>query len=180
VLCSGIFALGGEYLKIKKVEDRPMMLHIKEKVTLHVQGINNSDKKIKNAVDIGAKVVTNQMEGGEEVRQAASIAYSGFSAAKGSVSKSRELLKKSTVEIRKRKLKVANAATKKRSKKVARNVSKSVAKKAAKETTKASVKFAAKAGASVAGTAAGTVTTGVGGPVIGMAAGKVVGEKNWK
>lgn len=176
-LCSGIFTLGGERLKIKKMEEKPIVLHIKEKVTLHVQGINNSDKKIQNAAAIGAKAVTDQMEGGEEVRNAAYIAYGGLSAAKGSMSKSRELLKKSAVEIRKRKLKVANSATKKRSKKVARNVSKSVAKKAAKETTKASVKFAAKAGANLAGTAAGTVTTGVAGPMIGMAAGKVVGEK---
>lgn len=74
--------MGGERLKIKKMEEKPIVLHIKEKVTLHVQGINNSDKKIQNAAAIGAKAVTDQMEGGEEVRNAAYIAYGGLSAAK--------------------------------------------------------------------------------------------------
>lgn len=93
------------------------------------------------------------------------------------MSKSRELLKKSAVEIRKRKLKVANSATKKRSKKVEGMLANRLRKRQTKKTTKASVKFAARAGANLAGTAAGTVTAGVAGPMIGMAAGKVVGEK---
>lgn len=141
------------------------------------QPIKSNKRSIKLAGATGAKVITDQMEGGEEVQQAIYIAYGGSRFAMGTTSKGADLLKSKIFYEKKRRLKVVDSAKKSQSKKIAKSVTKSFAKKTVKDAAKENTKVAAKIGAQVAGTTAGTATTGVAGPIIGMAAGKVVGDK---
>lgn len=139
--------------------------------------IKTSNKKnnasIKYMAGAGAKALTDQLEGGEEIQQSAYIAYGGVRVISDSTSKGSDLLKKRIQDEKKRKLKIISSAKQKQKQMAAKKVTKAATKKATKEVTKESVKFAAKVGASTAGTA----TTGVAGPLIGMAAGKISGDK---
>ena len=226
-------------MKIKKVDDKPMVIHTKKKAKIHthdtkaakIKGSNiytvergpktagakatETDKKktyrrstihqskVKNkglsrfkrniretntsiktkntnlhiAGRTGALVagaVTEQVNGGQEVSQAAYLAYEASRPVTGTASKGAELFRKKAAEQAKKRIKKVEAGrklAKKSAKKAAKDTAKTVAKETAKTTTKVATKTATKAAATAAGT---TVAPGVG-TAVGMAAGYAAG-----
>ena len=234
-------------MKIKKVDDKPMVIHTKEKAKIHahepkgakIKGsniytvergpkvhdakANEMDKKAsaklmlqksaggkstihqseakdkglskfkRNIRESGASIktkntnlhiagrigalaagaVTNQVEGGQEVSQAAYLAYEASRPVTGTASKGAALFrKKAAAEAKKRikKVEAGKKLAKKTAKKAAKDTAKTVAKETAKETAKTTAKVATKT-ATAAGTA---VAPGIG-TAIGMAAGYAAG-----
>ena len=214
-------------MKIRKVDDKPMVIHTKEKAKIHahepkgakIKGSNiytvergpktagakvtdtdrkksyrkstihqsepknkglsrfkqnlkksNTSIKTKNtnlhiAGRTGALVagaVTDQVEGGQEVSQAAYLAYEASRPVTGTASKGAALFRKKAAAEAKKRIKKVEAGKK---------LAKKTAKKAAKDTAKTTAKVATKAAATAAGTA---VAPGVG-TAIGMAAGYAAG-----
>ena len=213
MLPSGLFYFSKEVrkLKIRKVDDKPMVIHTKEKAKIHahepkgakIKGSNiytvergpktigakvSDDKKksyrkstihqsepknkglsrfkrnyresntfikTKNtnlhiagrtgALAVGA--VTEQVEGGQEVSQAAYLAYEASRPVTGTASKGAALFrKKAAAEAKKRikKVEAGKKLAKKTAKKAAKDTAKTVAKETAKETAKTTAKVAAK------------------------------------
>jgi putative secreted protein len=218
-------------LKIKKVDDKPMVIHTKEKAKIHshepkkakIKGsniytvqrgpkiagakVNDTDKrnvyckstvhqaekkekglsKFKRNIKesktsiktkntnlhiagrmgvLAAGAVTEQVEGGQEVSQAAYLAYEASRPVTGTASKEASLFrKKAAAEAKKRikKVEAGKKLAKKTVKKAASDTAKTAAKETAKETAKTTAKVAAKTTAKAATTAAGTaVAPGVG------------------
>ena len=230
-------------MKIKKVDDKPMVIHTKEKAKIHshepkgarIKGSNiytvergpkiagakaaetmgkksyrkstvyqvnvkekglsrfkrnvreaNTSIKTKNtnlhiagrtgALTAGA--VTEQMEGGQEVSQAAYLAYEASRPVTGTASKGAALFRKKAAAKAKKRIKKVEAGkklAKKTAKKAAKDTAKAVAKETAKETAKTTAKVAAKTATKTAATAAGTAVAPGVGTAIGMAAGYVAG-----
>lgn len=226
-------------MKIKKVDDKPMVIHTKKKAKIHthdtkaakIKGSNiytvergpktagakatETDKKktyrrstihqseakdkglsrfkrnIKEANTsiktkntnlhiagrtgaLAAGAVTEQVDGGQEVSQAAYLAYEASRPVTGTASKGAELFRKKAAEQAKKRIKKVEAGrklAKKSAKKAAKDTAKTVAKETAKTTTKVATKTATKAAATAAGTA---VAPGVG-TAVGMAAGYAAG-----
>ena len=220
-------------MKIRKVDDKPMVIHTKEKAKIHAHEPKGAKIKSSNIYTvergpktIGAKVsddkkksyrkstihqsepknkglsrfkqnlkesntsiktkntnlhiagrtgalvagaVTDQVEGGQEVSQAAYLAYEASRPVTGTASKGAALFrKKAAAEAKKRikKVEAGKKLAKKTAKKAAKDTAKTVAKETAKETAKVATKTATKAGTAVA--------LGVG-TAIGMAAGYAAG-----
>ena len=218
-------------MKIKKVDDKPMVIHTKEKAKIHshepkkakIKGsniytvqrgpkiagakVNDTDKrnvyckstvhqaekkekglsKFKRNIKesktsiktkntnlhiagrmgvLAAGAVTEQVEGGQEVSQAAYLAYEASRPVTGTASREASLFrKKAAAEAKKRikKVEVGKKLAKKTVKKAASDTAKTAAKETAKETAKTTAKVAAKTTAKAATTAAGTaVAPGVG------------------
>ena len=228
-------------MKIKKVDDKPMVIHTKKKAKLHThepkkasikasniytvdrspkikgskiattenkkfrrstihpvdkakkgmfrqyraalkeskQSIKTKNSSIKVAGAAGAQTALSQMEGGEEVRDAANIAYVATRPVTGTASRGAELFRRKALAEKRKRIKKVEAG-KKLAKKTAKETAKTAAKEASKETAKAAAKegakVAAKVGTTVAGTAAGA-ETGPYAPLIGIAVGKAVGDK---
>ena len=229
-------------MKIKKVDDKPMVIHTKEKAKIHAHepkgakikgsniytvergpktiGAKVSDDKKKSyrkstihqseAKDKGlskfkrniresgtsiktkntnlhiagrtgalaAGAVTEQVEGGHEVSQAAYLAYEASRPVTGTASKGAALFrKKAAAEAKKRikKVEAGKKLAKKTAKKAAKDTAKAVAKETAKETAKTTAKVAAKTATKTAATAAGTAVAPGVGTAIGMAAGYAAG-----
>lgn len=239
-------------MKIKKVDDKPMVIHTKEKTKIHsreakttgikaheVYSVNRSPKiksatvttqsmgkgafrrsgkttyqksmihqnqaerdgrihqhrrnikddkksiKTKNSSirlvgAAGANAAANQMDGADEVRDAALIAYGVTRPMTGTASKGSEFFRQKSLVEKKRKIKkvesgrkLARRRIKKTTQKVAKKAAKNTAKKVAKETAKTITKVATNVTVTVAGTAA----VGPLSPLIGIAAGEVVGAK---
>ena len=230
-------------LKIKKVDDKPMVIHTKEKAKIHshepkgarIKGSNiytvergpkiagakaaetmgkksyrkstvyqvnvkekglsrfkrnvreaNTSIKTKNtnlhiagrtgALTAGA--VTEQMEGGQEVSQAAYLAYEASRPVTGTASKGAALFRKKAAAKAKKRIKKVEAGkklAKKTAKKAAKDTAKTVAKETAKETAKTTAKVATKTATKAAATAAGTAVAPGVGTAIGMAAGYAAG-----
>lgn len=205
-------------MNIKKVDDKPMVIHTKKKMEFHTKEpdkrsyiqkdikdsaknvVNNDENtttkgkrffrnrineanssiKIKSqrlrvASVAGAGAVTNQVEGGKEVNEAAGVAVAISSPVIRGARMSSGLIREAGIQIRKKKLKKVEAG-----KKIAKRESKKVAKRAiekvSKETAKESAKVATKIGTQVATTAAGS-SAGPYGMLIGAAAGKAAGDK---
>lgn len=226
-------------MKIKKVDDKPMVIHTKKKSKIHthevkaakIKGSNiytvergpktagvketETDKKktyrrstihqseVKNkglsrfkrnireantsiktkntnlhiagrTGALAATAVTEQVDGGQEVSQAAYLAYEASRPVTGTASKGAELFRKKAAEQAKKRIKKVEAGrklAKQSTKKAAKDTAKTVAKEIAKTTTKVATKTATKAAATVAGTA---VAPGVG-TAVGMAAGYAAG-----
>ena len=199
-------------MKIRKVDDKPMVIHTKEKAKIHahepkgakIKGSNiytvergpktagakvtdtdrkksyrkstihqsepknkglsrfkqnlkesNTSIKTKNtnlhiAGRTGALVagaVTDQVEGGQEVSQAAYLAYEASRPVTGTASKGAALFrKKAAAEAKKRikKVEAGKKLAKKTAKKAAKDTAKTVAKETAKETAKTTAKVATK------------------------------------
>ena len=220
-------------MKIRKVDDKPMVIHTKEKAKIHAhepkgakikssniytvergpktigakvsddkkksyrkstihqsesknKGLSRFKRKIKESNTsiktkntnlhiagrtgaLAAGAVTEQVEGGHEVSQAAYLAYEASRPVTGTAPKGAALFrKKAAVEAKKRIKKVESGKklAKKTAKKAAKDTAKTVAKETAKETAKVATKTATKAGTAVA--------LGVG-TAIGMAAGYAAG-----
>ena len=229
-------------MKIKKVDDKPMVIHTKEKAKIHahepkgakIKGSNiytvergpktigakvsddkkksyrkstihqsesknkrlsrfernyresNTSIKTKNTNlhiagrtgALAAGAVTEQMEGGQEVSQAAYLAYEASRSVTGTASKGAALFrKKAAAEAKKRikKVEAGKKLAKKTAKKAAKDTAKAVAKETAKETAKTTAKVAAKTATKTAATAAGTAVAPGVGTAIGMAAGYAAG-----
>ena len=234
-------------MNIKKVDDKPMVIHTKEKAKLHMHepkkaeikaantytvsrgpnvgkasigktrsstvhtvgnvkrsmfnqyraALNESKRSIKTKTSsikvagaAGAQTALSQVEGGDEIRDAAMIAHVATRPAVNASAKGAELFRRQAVEQAKKRIKKANSAKKigkkgakdatKRAakgtaKKVAKETSKETAKVAAKEGGKLAAKLATDASVAVAGTVAGA-ETGPAAPLIGIAAGMVAGE----
>ena len=198
-------------MKIKKVDDKPMIIHTKEKAKIHahepkgakIKGSNiytvergpktigakvsddkkksyrkstihqsepknrglsrfkrnyresNTSIKTKNTNlhiagrtgALAAGAVTEQVEGGQEVSQAAYLAYEASRPVTGTASKGAALFrKKAAAEARKRikKVDAGKKLAKKTAKKAAKDTAKTVAKETAKETAKTTAKVATK------------------------------------
>lgn len=234
-------------LNIKKVDDKPMVIHTKEKAKLHMHepkkaeikaantytvsrgldvgkasvgktrgstvpkmdsvkkgmfnqyraALNESKKSIKTKTSsikvagaAGAQTALSQMEGGDEIRDAAMIAHVATRPAVNASAKGAELFRRQAAMQAQKRIKKTNSAkkigkkgakdaTKKAAtdtaKKVAKETSKETAKIAAKEGGKFAAKLATDASVAVAGTVAGA-ETGPAAPLIGIAAGIVAGE----
>lgn len=93
-----------------------------------------NNQSIKFMTTTGTKAFTDQMEGGEEVRQSAYIAYGGARVVSDSTSKGSGLLKKRILDEKKRKLKIISSVKQKQ--KAAKKSTKAVTKKMTKEVTK--------------------------------------------
>ena len=143
------------------------------------QSIKTKNSSIKVAGAAGAQTALSQMEGGEEVKDAANIAYVATRPVTGTASKGAELFRRKALAEKRKRIKKVEAG-KKLAKKTAKETAKTAAKEASKETAKAAAKegakVAAKVGTTVAGTAAGA-ETGPYAPLIGIAVGKAVGDK---
>ena len=127
---------------------------------------------------LAAGAVTEQMEGGQEVSQAAYLAYEASRSVTGTASKGAALFrKKAAAEAKKRikKVEAGKKLAKKTAKKAAKDTAKTVAKETAKETAKTTAKVATKTATKAAATAAGTAVAPGVGTAIGMAAGYAAG-----
>ena len=229
-------------MKIRKVDDKPMVIHTKEKAKIHahepkgakIKGSNiytvergpktigakvsddkkksyrkstihqsepknkglsrfkrnlkesNTSIKTKNTNlhiagrtgALAAGAVTEQVEGGHEVSQAAYLAYESSRPVTGTASKGAALFrKKAAAEAKKRikKVETGKKLAKKTAKKAAKDTAKAVAKETAKETAKTTAKVATKTATKAAATAAGTAVAPGVGTAIGMAAGYAAG-----
>ena len=60
-------------MKIKKAEEKQIALHKKKELEIHT--VKNENFTIKNVASISGKAATDQMEGGEELRNAAMMEY---------------------------------------------------------------------------------------------------------
>ena len=127
---------------------------------------------------LAAGAVTEQVEGGHEVSQAAYLAYEASQPVTGTASKGAALFrKKAAAEAKKRikKVEAGKKLAKKTAKKAAKDTAKAVAKETAKETAKTTAKVATKTATKAAATAAGTAVAPGVGTAIGMAAGYAAG-----
>lgn len=127
---------------------------------------------------LAAGAVTEQVEGGQEVSQAAYLAYEASRPVTGTASKGAALFrKKAAAEAKKRikKVEAGKKLAKRTAKKAAKDTAKTVAKETAKETAKTTAKVAAKTATKAAATAAGTAVAPGVGTAIGMAAGYAAG-----
>lgn len=154
------------------------------------KSIKTKNSTIKLAGAAGANTALNQMEGGEELKEAAFLAYEASRPVTGTASKGAALFRQRVMEERARKIKKVDAgkkvarksvksSAKLTAKKTAKDTAKVAAKKAAKETAKTVAKETTKATAKgvtvVATTAAGTAVSPGVGTVIGIGAGYVTG-----
>lgn len=129
---------------------------------------------------MAAGAVNDQLEGGQEVSQAAYLAYEVSRPVTGTASRGAELFRRKAAAEAKKRIKIrkveagkqlSKRAVKKTAKDTAKTVAKETTKETAKTTAKATAKTAAKATAAAAGTA---VAPGVG-TAIGIAAGYEAG-----
>lgn len=215
-------------MNIKKVDDKPMIIHTKEKAEIHIvkskksdikdsetlkkskghmgewksgmknvqQSIKTKGSSIKVVGAAGANNALNQMEGGDEVKDAAMVAYGATRPVAKTISKGANLINNRLMQKQVARIKKVDAGknlarkkAKQSASNIAKNSSKQAAKTAAKETAKATSKETAKVIAketakTVAGATATTVTTTAGttispgvGTLIGIAAGYAVGAE---
>lgn len=234
-------------MKIKKVDDKPMVIHTKKKAKIHmhepkkakIKGSNiytvqrgpkiasakindtgkkksyrkstihqaekkekepskfkrniresNTSIKTKNTNlhiagrtgAFAAGAVTEQVEGGQEVSQAAYLAYEASRPVTGTASRGASLFRRKAAAEAKRRIKKVETGkklAKKMGKKAASDTAKKIAgdttKTAAKETAKNTAKETAKTTAKAATTAAGTAVAPGAGIAVGMAAGYATG-----
>ncbi|WP_334308539.1 C40 family peptidase [Lacrimispora sp.] len=146
--------------------------------------IKTKNSSIKLVGAVGANAASNQMDGADEVRDAAMIAYGVTRPMTGAASKGAEFFSQKSLAEKKRKIKkvesgrkLARRQIKKTTQKVAKKAAKDTAKKVEKETAKKTAKVTTKVATDVAVTVAGTAAVGPLSPLIGIATGEVVGAK---
>lgn len=125
-------------------------------VNLHVAG---------RAATVGAKVATDQMEGGHEIQQAAYMTHEALRPVTGIASSGARVFKKQVIEQKKRKIKQVEAR-----KKLAKRPANKTAKDVVKETAKKASKFGVKTAKTTTTTAARTTVAPGVGNVTGIAA----------
>lgn len=129
---------------------------------------------------VAAGAVNEQLEGGQEISQAAYLAYEVSRPVTGTASRGAELFKrKAAAEAKKRikirKVEAGKQLSKRAVKKTAKDTAKTVAKETTKETAKATAKATAKTAAKATAAAAGTAVAPGVGTAIGIAAGYAAG-----
>ena len=129
---------------------------------------------------VAAGAVNDQLEGGQEVSQAAYLAYEVSRPVTGTASRGAELFRrKAAAEVKKRikikKVDTGKQLSKRAVKKTAKDTAKTVAKETTKETAKATAKATAKTAAKATAAAAGTAVAPGVGTAIGIAAGYATG-----
>ncbi len=166
---------------------REGMFHkYRERVRKSNESIKISNKPLRTVSLAGAKTMTDQMEGGEEIQQSALLAYGVTKPIAIATYKGGKLVKSGVVKVSKLRVKkmdvkkkVAGKTVKKASKKVAKETGKKAVKETtkevAKETAKITTKVATKTATTAATTAAGTVVTPGVGTVVGIAIGEAAG-----
>lgn len=217
-------------MKINKVDDKPMMIHTKQKAKIHTveskkaeikgsnilataresnvksaktgsgsfrkstvhqvekvrrgrifryrqnleqakKSIKTKNSSIKIAGVAGVNSALDQLEGGEEIKQASGIAYGTVKPVSNAASKGATLFRQKAIEAKKRKIKKVDAGKK---------VAKKGAKKAVKDTAKATTKVVATTTTTAVGTG---LAPGVGTAIgigAGYAAGVAIDYKNMK
>lgn len=143
------------------------------------QSVKIKQTSIKVAGAAGAQTALGQMEGGEEVRDAAHIGYMAARPVTGTASRGAALFRQKRMMEKKNRIKKVDSGKKisgRTAKKSIKKVVDETTKKSVKEATKSGAKATAKAGTTVAGTAAGAAT-GPGAPFVGIATSKAVGNK---
>ena len=108
------------------------------------QSIKVKDSSIKLAGAAGANSALDQLDGGEEIKQASEIVYGTVKPMSDVASKGAALFRQKALEAKKRKIKKVDAGKKiaqKGAKKAATDTAKATAKKAAKETANVVVKL---------------------------------------
>ena len=226
-------------MDIKKVDDKPMVIHKKKKSELHVvkkdksmderkrlkivssenpktqkdaltrvdtspkvkrirlkvkeSGASLPKKKgtininLKTAGAVGASATLNNVEGGEEVKDAAKVAYGIYQPVGSTAKRSANIYEKGMMQFRKQRIKQVEKGKKiakrkikksieKRAVNTSKEVSKTVAKQTAKETARQTAKIVAQTASQAGSTAAGSAA-GPYGVLIGYAAGKEVSKK---
>ena len=184
-----------------RIEDGNKSIKIRDK-SLHIKGTGNMTT-IKGVGELGANMMADQIEGGDEIRDATYIAGTmltpasdmtkhGYSFTKEAIEKAgrdyiRKKIKKQDISkrlVKDRIKRVAKKTAKKTASDAAKETSKEIAKEAAKTTAEISAQIAAQATAEVATevaveTAGATVGTAAGpeGTLIGWAAGKKIGKE---
>lgn len=88
------------------------------------QSIKVKDSSLRNAGMVGGKVMTDQIEGGQEMQQSTMIMYEASKPVTGIASRGAELFKRQVINQQKRKIKEADAG-----KKIAKKGVKGTAKK---------------------------------------------------
>lgn len=125
-----------------------------------------------------AGTVNDQLEGGQEVSQAAYLAYEAPRPVTGTALRGAELFRrKAAAEAKKRikKVEAGKKLSKRAVKKTAKDTAKTAAKQTAKETAKTTAKAATKTATKTVAAAAGTAVAPGVGTAIGIAAGYVAG-----
>lgn len=125
---------------------------------------------------VAAGAVNDQLEGGQEISQAAYLAYEVSRPVTGTASRGAELFRKKAAAEAKKRIKIKKVETgkqlsKRAVKKTAKDTAKTVAKETTKETAKATAKATAKTAAKATAAAAGTAVAPGVGTAIGIAAG---------
>ena len=129
---------------------------------------------------VAAGAVNDQLEGGQEISQAAYLAYEVSRPVTGTASRGAELFRRKAASeakkrIKIRKVEVGKKLSKRAVKKTAKDTAKTVAKETTKETAKATAKATAKTAAKATAAAAGTAVAPGVGTAIGIAAGYATG-----
>ena len=178
-------------MDIKRVDDRKMEIHKKEKAKVHVKdkgklrdkkALIHTRKKAPDIVKTGfsatRRKITGHAEGGEEIDNAMLVGNSAVNVTEKTVHGAKEMaeIAKKIKRVDKGK-KLAKRMAVKKSKKIAKKIPKKVVKTTTKESAKFAAKETAKVATKVAVTAAGTATTGPAGPLIGIATGEIAGIK---
>lgn len=180
-----------------RIESQNSSIKIKDS-SLHIRGTGNVSS-IKGIGELGANAMADQIEGGNEIRDAAYKAHTILTPAedvtKANFKYSKEAMEKASREFIRRKIKKQDISkklakdrikriAKKTAKKTASDAAKETSKELAKETAKVSAQIAAEATAEVAAevateTAGAAVGTAAGpeGTLIGWAAGKKIGKE---
>lgn len=129
---------------------------------------------------VAAGAVNDQLEGGQEISQAAYLAYEVSRPVTGTASRGAELFRKKAAAEAKKRIKIKKVETgkqlsKRAVKKTAKDTAKTVAKETTKETAKTTAKATAKTAAKATAAAAGTAVAPGVGTAIGIAAGYAAG-----
>lgn len=136
---------------------------------------------------MGASATLNIVEGGEEVKDAAKVAYGIYQPVGSTAKRSANIYEKGMMQFRKQRIKQVEKGKKiakrkikksieKRAVNTSKEVSKTVAKQTAKETARQTAKIVAQIASQAGSTAAGSAA-GPYGVLIGYAAGKEVSKK---
>lgn len=178
-------------MDIKRVDDRKMEIHKKEKSKVHMKDkgklrekkslLHTRDKApgiVKSGLVATGRKVTSHVDGGEEIDGAILVSGGALNGTRKTVRSAKEV-----ADIAKRIKRVdqgkrlARKKAIRQSKKIAKNIPKKVVRKTAKEGTKIVAKETTKIATEAAVTVAGTATTGPAGPLIGIATGELAGIK---
>lgn len=178
-------------MDIKRVDDKKMEIHKKEKAKIKAKQTGKPKAKkmaihtkdgIRNAARTGIgtarQKVISHADGGEEIDGALMASQRVVSGTRKTVRNAGEIadIAKRIKRVDKGK-KLARKKAVKQSKKIAKQVPKKVVKTTTKESTKFAAKETTKAATKAVGTVAGTVGTGPAGPLVGIVAGEVAGIK---